>query len=83
MLFRSSRTLPLTYTEERVPLMSSDIVSRVLEEVAPVAMRGKEINSASFVSGCNEAQVTEYENVSIVRSVCRPLVSAETQSKEP
>lgn len=65
---------PLTYTEEHVPLMSSDIVSGVLEEVAPVALRGKEINSASFVSGCNEAHVTEYENVSIMRSThtCDP-----------
>ena len=65
---------PLTYTEEHVPLMSSDIVSRVLEEVAPVAMRGKEINSANLVSGCNEAHVTEYENVSIMRSThtCDP-----------
>jgi len=54
--------------------MSSVGVSQVLEEVAPVAMRGKEINSASFVSGCNEARMTDYENVSIMRSThtCDP-----------
>ncbi len=65
---------PLTYTEEHVPLMSSERVSEVLEEVAPIAMRGKEINAAVVVSGCNEAHVTEYENVSIMRSThtCDP-----------
>jgi hypothetical protein len=59
---------PLFYTEENVPLMSSESVSEVLEEVAPIAMRGKEINSSYVVSGCNEAYWTEYENVSITRS---------------
>jgi hypothetical protein len=59
---------PLTYPEERPPLMSLEGVSEVLDEVAPVAMRGKEINASVLVSGCNEAHVTEYENVSIMRS---------------
>jgi hypothetical protein len=65
---------PLTYTEEHVPLMASEGVSEVLEEVAPIAMRGKEINAGVLVSGCNEARLTEYENVSIVRSThtCEP-----------
>lgn len=40
--------LPLTYTEERVPLMSLDIVSRVLEEVAPVAIEGKRNQFSKF-----------------------------------
>jgi len=64
----------LTYTEEHVPLMSSEVVSEVLEEVAPVAMRGKEMSAGSFQSGCNVARVTEYENVSIMRSThtCDP-----------
>jgi hypothetical protein len=60
---------PLTYSEELVPLMSSEGVSEVLEQVAPISMRGKEINSGSSVSGCNEASTTEYENVSIMRSI--------------
>jgi hypothetical protein len=59
---------PLTYTEEHVPLMSSVGVSEILEEVAPIAMRGTEINAGVVVSGCNEAHVAEYENVSIMRS---------------
>ena len=65
---------PLFYSEEHVPLMSSEGVSEVLEEVAPIAMRGKEINAGVVVSGCNEAHVTDYENVSIMRSThtCDP-----------
>jgi hypothetical protein len=64
----------LVHQDEQARFMSSEGVSEVLEEVAPIAMRGKEINSASFVSGCNEARVTEYENVSIMRSThtCDP-----------
>jgi hypothetical protein len=38
---------PLFYSEEQVPLMSSPGVSEVLEEVAPVAMRGKQISTRS------------------------------------
>jgi hypothetical protein len=59
---------PLIYTEDHAPLTSSKGVSEVLDEVAPVATRGKEINAAVLVSGCNEAHVTEYEDVSIMRS---------------
>ena len=65
---------PLTYTKQYVPLMSSEGVSEVLEEVAPVAMRGKEINTFTSQSGCNVARVTDYENASIMRSThtCDP-----------
>lgn len=65
---------PLTYSEEHVPLMSSEGTSEVLEEVAPVAMRGKEISDGNFQSGCNVARITDYENVSIMRSThtCDP-----------
>jgi hypothetical protein len=65
---------PLIHQEEQARLMSSEAASQVLEEVAPIAMRGKEISSGSFVSGCNEARVTEYEVVLIRRSTrtCDP-----------
>jgi hypothetical protein len=43
-------------------------VSEILEEVAPIAIRGKEISDGSFQSGCNVGRFTEYENVSIMRS---------------
>ncbi len=66
---------PLTYREEHVPLMSSDGVSEVLKEIAPVAMRGKEIGTSNLLSGCIVADLTEYENVTIMRSThnCLPL----------
>lgn len=48
--------------------MSSEGVSEVLEKVAPVAMRGKQINDGSFQSGCNVGRFTEYENVWIMRT---------------
>jgi len=65
---------PLTYSEENVPLMSSEGVSQVLEEVAPAAMRGKEISTALTRSGCNQFRITDYENVAIMRSThtCDP-----------
>jgi len=65
---------PLLSSEEQVPLMSSEAVSDVLEEVAPAAMRGKEVNGFIHVSGCNYVRLTDYENVSIMRSThtCDP-----------
>jgi hypothetical protein len=64
----------LIHQEEQPPLMSSDGVSEVLEEIAPATMRGNEILSAIRVSGCNEYRITDYENVSIMRSThtCDP-----------
>ena len=59
---------PLLYSQEHVPLMSSEGVSEALEEVAPVAMRGKEIQTLLTQSGCNQSRLTDYENVSIMRS---------------
>ena len=58
----------LGYTQEQVPLMPSDTVTEVLEEIVPVAMRGKETNSMIHVSGCNEVHMTDYENLFIMRS---------------
>lgn len=58
----------LIHQEEQARLMSSDGASQVLEEVAPVAMRGKETNAMIDVSGCNEVHMTDYENVFIMRT---------------
>jgi hypothetical protein len=54
--------------------MSSEDVSEVLEEVAPVAMRGSQISDGSVQSGCNIGRFTEYENVWIMRATheCDP-----------
>ena len=59
---------PLLYSQEHVPLMSSEGVSEALEEVAPVAMRGKEIQTFLAQSGCNQSRLTDYANVSVMRS---------------
>jgi hypothetical protein len=54
--------------------MPSDTVTAVLEEIVPVAMRGKETNTIIHQSGCNVARMTDYENVFIMRSThtCDP-----------
>lgn len=45
-------------------------VSEILEEIAPTAARGKEIDEGSFQSGCYSATtITEYENVVIRRGL--------------
>ena len=66
---------PLIYTESDVPLMSSEAVTEILEEVAPANLRGNETDRIITMSGCNEFQIVEYENVSITRSThnCLPL----------
>jgi hypothetical protein len=58
----------------QVPLMPSETVSEVIEEVVPTAMRGKLVNSGSFQSGCNVGAFREYEHVSILRAThdCEP-----------
>jgi hypothetical protein len=58
----------LIHQENQAPLMSSEGGSEVLEEIVPVAVRGKEINSFIFESGCNEARTTDYDNGYIMRS---------------
>jgi hypothetical protein len=53
---------------EQLPLMPAEGVSEVLEEIVPAAIRGKEVTSATFQSGCNVSLLTEYENVFIMRT---------------
>ena len=64
---------PLIHPEGQAPLVSSDSVSEILEEVAPSAMRGKEIGSGNFQMSCALGTVTDYENVTISRgsSACK------------
>jgi hypothetical protein len=59
--------------------MSSEAVSEVLEEVAPAPTRGREINTALTVSGCNQFRLTDYEHVSVMRSThtCDPSSRAQ------
>jgi hypothetical protein len=58
----------LIHQEEQPPLMSSDGVSDVLEEIAPITTRGNETFNSISVSGCNESRITDYDNLTIMRS---------------
>jgi hypothetical protein len=61
----------LIHQEEQTQLMSSESVSEILEEVAPVATRGKVITGGSFGDFRAVAQFTDYENLSIMRSALK------------
>ena len=56
-------------------MMASETVTDVLDEVVPVATRGKKTGEFHMVSGCNVVDSTEYENVWITRSThnCLPV----------
>lgn len=60
---------PPSFQDDAGKLMPSDSVSQVIEEIAPLAARGNEISSGSFQSGCNAANFSDYENLSIRRTV--------------
>src|SRR5882672_4571374 len=53
----------LIHQEQQLPLMFSDGVSEVLEEIAPTTMRGKENFNSISASGCNESRITVYDNI--------------------
>ena len=59
---------PLIHQEEPTPLMSSEAVSEILEEIAPVASRGNVISRGSFRDFHSVEDFTEYDNMSIMRS---------------
>jgi hypothetical protein len=61
--------------QEEQTFMRSETVTEILEEVVPVAARGLEKYDFHMVSGCNNIDGTEYENMSITRSTnnCLPL----------
>src|SRR5450432_1992326 len=62
----------LFHPEESLPLMSSDTVTEILEEIAPVKMRGMSITASVSSMGCAESRRTQYQNLEIdrVRNNC-------------
>ena len=62
----------LFHPEESLPLMSSDTVTEILEEIAPVKMRGMSISSSIESMGCAESRRTQYQGLEIdrVRNDC-------------
>jgi hypothetical protein len=65
---------PLIHGEEQIQFISSEDVSEILKEVAPVALRGNVISRSSFEDFCAAGYFTDYENISIMRrmSACKP-----------
>jgi hypothetical protein len=61
--------------EQEAGFMAAETVSDILDEVVPVATRGKKTSEFHMVSGCNAVDGTEYENAWITRSThnCLPL----------
>ena len=65
----------LVQAEQPPKGMSPELVSGILDEVAPLSVRGLEIGRAVQSMGCSELRIEEYENVWISRSTdnCLPL----------
>jgi hypothetical protein len=55
--------------------MSSDTVTEILEEIAPIRMRGMSISSSIESMGCAESRRTQYQGLTIdrVRNNCLSL----------
>jgi hypothetical protein len=55
------------HPEESLPLISSDKVTDILEEVVPVKLRGMSIASSIESMGCAESRKTQYQGLIIER----------------
>jgi len=69
---------PLIHPEGETQFVSSESISEILEELAPVAARGKQISgNGGFQSSCAVDSISDYENLSIspVTSACRAASS--------
>lgn len=66
------RPRALFLPEETRPLMASETVTEILEEIAPVRARGMSISSSIDSSGCSESRSTQYQGLTIdrVRNNC-------------
>jgi hypothetical protein len=59
--------IPLLHREAQAPLMLSDTVTEILEEVAPVASRGVPLGTQTESMGCAGGQTTDYLDMKIYR----------------
>jgi hypothetical protein len=48
---------PLLHGVAQASLMSSDVVTEVLEEIAPADIRGRDTGKSSTMSGCNQVEI--------------------------
>jgi hypothetical protein len=58
---------PLLRREENGPLMLSDTVTDILEEIAPVGTRGPGVLTEISAMGCSELRQTDYQEMTIGR----------------
>ncbi len=60
----------------------SDVADRVLNEVAPVAVRKGSLRGMIIQSGCSEIRTEEYDNVAIARvtNECSPVSKKNVES---
>jgi hypothetical protein len=69
-------SIEMTPAEPSFPYMPKEKVPELLDELAPAAMRGKDLGTADFrSSACNGVRFTAYDNVLILRpptSSCEP-----------
>jgi hypothetical protein len=59
---------PLFHAEENLPLMLSDTVTEILEEIAATDTRGTSVSTMISNMGCAELQITQYQALTINRS---------------
>jgi hypothetical protein len=64
------------------PPVSSPAVSDLLQELVPVAMRGKEITTDTSTIGSNTLLTTEYETVSIRRECTSQSCTSSSQNQD-
>jgi len=56
---------------ESAKYMRPEVVTEILDEVLPQPDRGIQLRHSVTKSGCNEFEVTEYENATITRTTLR------------
>jgi hypothetical protein len=69
--------LPLVRKDQTLVRMRSDTVTDIIDELAPVKIRGAKVNAMYEYMGCARGEVVEYSNLVISRSTdeCLPLKS--------
>ena len=75
-------TQPLVQLQTPIPPMPSQGVSDVLQELLPVATRGKQINSNTLELDAGALLNTDYENVSIRRFCSSPSCVSSNEKQD-
>ena len=69
--------------EQDVPkLMSQEVVTEVINEIAPASRRGKALSEITFTAGAASVDVAQYEHATIRRITIRTLEGVGEKSAE-